>query len=392
MTDILILGLPNIADFATQANEGSGCDAPYWAHMADGQMVSSGGGDGWRRVRDQLLGQKHKLSYALLAPAGDAPVRFRAFPDASPAQASTAGRLDVQQQILGEADQQHVVAGLPDHAGESFAVAVTRHSAMALWLAWLAEQGIASADTRVIMPAAALWPEPAEGVLLGAALGREQIMRSRSLGYAADPVIDALLGMGDSRAECVWLSDAERDACVAEAATAPMLDLRSGRWAVKQRRSWDGATLWWIKRLALALMVLTIAIFAVQMVRLASERERADQLVMDKAQSLNIKAVDAASAEAEMDRQLMQRGGGPLAFSVPASALYAALGDAPAVSLKTLSHRADGTLSATLGAPRVEDLNPVLLALQAKGYRITAQPMAGSDGQQMANITIRAVP
>ena len=34
----------------------------------------------------------------------------------------------------------------------------------------------------------------------------------------------------------------------------------------------------------------------------------------------------------------------------------------------------------------------VLLALQARGYRVTAQPMAGSDGQQMANITIRAVP
>ena len=30
--------------------------------------------------------------------------------------------------------------------------------------------------------------------------------------------------------------------------------------------------------------------------------------------------------------------------------------------------------------------------LQARGYRVTAQPMAGIDGQQMANITVRAVP
>ncbi|MCC2601991.1 type II secretion system protein GspL [Sphingopyxis yananensis] len=392
MTDILILGLPNVADLAAQAPDWPRLDAPYWAHIADGQMVSSGAGNGWRSVRDQLLGQSRDLSYALLAPAWDAPVRYRAFPNASPAQASTAGRLDVQQQILGATDQQHVVAGLPSRAGESFAVAVTTHSAMALWLAWLAEQGIASEDMRAIMPAAALWPEPAEGVLLGAALGDEQIMRSRSLGYAADPVIDELLRAGDGAADVIWMTDAERDVCAANAAMQPMLDLRSGRWAVKQRRSWDGAMLWWIKRLALALVVLTIAIFTVQMLRLASERARAEQAVMDKAQSLNIEAADAASAEAEMDRRLMQRGGGPLAFSVPASALYAALGDAPAVSLKTLSHRADGTLSATLGAPRVEDLNPVLLALQAKAYRITAQPMAGSDGQQMANITIRAVP
>ena len=61
-------------------------------------------------------------------------------------------------------------------------------------------------------------------------------------------------------------------------------------------------------------------------------------------------------------------------------------------ALKSLSHRGDGTLSAQIAAPRSEDINPVLLALQARGYRITAQPMAGSDGQQLANVTIRAVP
>ena len=33
-----------------------------------------------------------------------------------------------------------------------------------------------------------------------------------------------------------------------------------------------------------------------------------------------------------------------------------------------------------------------ILELQTRGYRVTAQPMAGADGQQMANITIRAVP
>src|SRR3546814_9747998 len=88
-------------------------------------------------------------------------------------------------------------------------------------------------------------------------------------------------------------------------------------------------------------------------------------------------AGDATAAEAEIDRRLAAAGGGPLAFSVPASALYDAMGDTPGVSLKTLSHRTDGTLPTTLAAPRVEDLNQVLLALQARGYRITAQPKIG---------------
>ena len=68
------------------------------------------------------------------------------------------------------------------------------------------------------------------------------------------------------------------------------------------------------------------------------------------------------------------------------------MGDTPGVTLKSLAHRTDGTLTTTLAAPRVDDINAVLLALQAHGYRITAQPMAGTDGQQMANVTIRAVP
>ena len=82
-------------------------------------------------------------------------------------------------------------------------------------------------------------------------------------------------------------------------------------------------------------------------------------------------AADATAAEAELDRRLAAAGGGPLAFSVPASALYDAMNDTPGVSLKTLSHRTDGTLTTTLAAPRVEDINKVLLALQARGYRVT---------------------
>src|SRR3546814_14685478 len=93
-----------------------------------------------------------------------------------------------------------------------------------------------------------------------------------------------------------------------------------------------------------------------------------------------------------LDRRLAAAGGGPLAFSVPASALYDAMRDTQGVTLKSLSHRTDGTLTTTLAAPRADDLNQVLLALQARGYRVTAQPLAGTDGQQMANITVRAVP
>ena len=173
---------------------------------------------------------------------------------------------------------------------------------------------------------------------------------------------------------------------------APPLDLLSGGW--KPKRSWaaDPALLRMAKRLLVALVVVSVLIPIIYVVRLTSDTERADDAVVAMAKKAGVTADDATAAEAEIDRGLAVAGGGPLAFSVPASALYDAMGDAPGVSLKTLSHRTDGTLTTTLAAPRVEDINQVLLALQARGYRITAQPMAGSDGQQMANVTIRAVP
>jgi general secretion pathway protein L len=72
--------------------------------------------------------------------------------------------------------------------------------------------------------------------------------------------------------------------------------------------------------------------------------------------------------------------------------LYQSLKDYPAVSVRSLGHASNGTLSVTLASPRIEDVNDVLKALQARGYTITAQPMQGGDGMQMGNVTIRAVP
>ena len=186
-------------------------------------------------------------------------------------------------------------------------------------------------------------------------------------------------------------ADQMREALLLTLAVPP-LDLLSGGW--KPKRSWsvDPSMLRVAKWLAVALAAVSLLVPIVYAIRLSSDADRADDAVVAMAQKAGVAAPDAATAEAELDRRLAAAGGGPLAFSVPASALYDAMGDAAGVTIKTLSHRTDGTLTTTLAAPRVEDINKVLLALQARGYRITAQPMAGNDGQQMANITIRAVP
>lgn len=381
MSRTLLLWLPPVAMLGDDA-----APRPAWLRIDDGVIVDSGQDDGWvdawERPRDD--GADDRL--VAIAPAADVPVRWLRYPDAAPAQAAAAARIDMLKNSLGDAALLHVVAGQPAEKGQAVPVAVTTHAAMAAWTDWLKARNLAPA---AIIPAAAAVPPPEPDMLWAVDVGDERIVRAADHGYASDPELDPLIAGGRTIAPLD--ADRMRDALLLTVA-APPIDLLSGGW--KARRDWsiDPAMARLAKRLALALLVVSLLIPIVYAVRLTADTGRADDAVVAMAKKAGVDASDATAAEAELDRRLAAAGGGPLAFSVPASALYDAMGDAPGVSLKTLSHRTDGTLTTTLAAPRVDDLNIVLLALQARGYRITAQPMAGSDGQQMANITIRAVP
>lgn len=320
------------------------------------------------------------------APAADVPLRFYHYPDAAPAQAAAAARLDAVKDSLGDPSALHIVAGMPAAAGQSVPLAVTTHAAMAVWTGWLTAHRLTPA---AIVPAAALLPAPEPGTFCMMELGGERIVRGADRVWLSDPVIDTLIA--GKRTMTPLAPDPAREALLL-ALAAPPLDLLGGVW--RPKRSWgiDAALLRLGKRLLAALVLVTLAIPAVHAMRLVADANRAEAASVALAREAGVTAPDAATAEAELDRRLGAAGGGPLAFSVPASALYSALAAAPGVSLTSLSHRGDGTLTAMLAAPRIEDINRILLALQARGYRVTAQPMAGAGGQHMAHITIRAVP
>ena len=381
MTRTLLLWLPPVAALG----EDAGADVA-WLRVDDGVVVDSGQDDGWVDAWEKPQDDSADDRLIALAPAADVPLRWLDYPDAAPAQAAAAARIDTLKSSLGDAALLHIVAGQAAEAGQAVPVAVTTHAAMTAWTDWLKARDLTPA---AIIPAAAAVPPPEPDSLWTAELGSEQIIRTADRAYVSDPELDRLIAGSHDIAPLG--ADRMREALLLTLA-APPLDLLSGGW--KPKRSWsvDPAMLRLAKRLLIALVVVSLLVPIVYAVRLTSDTGRADDAVVASAKKAGVTATDAESAEAEIDRRLAAAGGGPLAFSVPASALYDAMRDAPGVSLRTLSHRTDGTLTTSLAAPRVEDINKVLLALQARGYRITAQPMAGSDGQQMANITIRAVP
>lgn len=381
MTRTLVLWLPPVAALG----EGD-APRPAWLRIDDGIVVDSGQDDGWVDAWEKPRDDSPDDRLIALAPAADVPLRWLHYPDAAPAQAAAAARIDALKNSLGDIAALHVVASQPAGEGQAVPVAVTTHAAMTAWTDWLKARDLTPA---AIIPAAAAVPPPEPDTLWTAEVGGEQIVRTADRAYVSDPELDPLIAGGHTALPLD--GDRMRESLLLTLA-APPLDLLSGGW--KPKRSWsvDPAMLRLAKRLAIALVAVSLLIPIIYAVRLSSDTGRADDAVVAMAKKAGVTATDATAAEAELDRRLAAAGGGPLAFSVPASALYDAMGDAPGVSLKTLSHRTDGTLTTTLAAPRVEDINQVLLALQARGYRVTAQPMAGSDGQQMANITIRAVP
>lgn len=381
MTRTLILWLPSVA-----ALEGEDAVRPAWLRVDDGVIVDSGQDDGWVDAWERPQDDADDDRLIALAPAADVPVRWYNYPDAAPAQAAAAARLDALRDSLGEAPALHVVAGQPAEAGQVVPVAVTTHAAMTAWTEWLTAQGLSPA---ALMPSAATVPPPEPDTLWVADVGSEAIVRTDDRAFLSDPELDPLIA-GD-RVIAPLDPERMREALLLSLA-APPIDLLSGAW--KPKRSWaiDPALLRLAKRLLIALVVVSLLIPILHAIRLTADTGRADEAAVETAKKAGVTASDAEAAETELDQRLAAAGGGPLAFSVPASALYNALRDTPGVSLKTLSHRTDGTLTTTLAAPRVDDINKVLLALQAHDYRITAQPMAGTDGQQMANVTIRAVP
>ena len=350
MPRTLLLWLPPVATL----REGQDPVA-HWLRIDDGVIVDSGQDDGWVGAWEKPQDDDPDDRLVALAPAADVPLRWLHYPDAAPAQAAAAARIDALKNSIGDPAALHVVAGQPASEGQAVPVAVTTHAAMTAWTDWLSARGLTPA---AIVPAAAAVPPPEPDALWTAEVGGEQIVRTADRAYLSDPALDPLIAGGHPVAPLD--GDRMREALLLTLA-APPLDLLSGGW--KPKRSWvaDPAMLRLVKRLAAALLVVSLSIPIVHAVRLASDTGRADDAVVAMAQKAGVTANDAAAAEAELDRRLAAAGGGPLAFSVPASALYDAMGDAPGVTLRTLSHRTDGTLSTTLAAPRVEDINKVLL-------------------------------
>lgn len=363
--------------FLTERDE----DAPRWMRVVDGVAVKAGEGADWLAACG-LAALPEQTRVMLVPPAPLVRLHWVSHPDLPARQGRAAARLAAIAQSILPADQLFAAPDANDDPARPHIVAVAARADMQRWLLRAQHHGL---DPDIIVPAPLLLPEPDGGFVRGV-VGDETIWRGADLALTQELAIPALTG--DAAITDVAPEAIEKRA-IAALDLVP-LDMRQGDFAKRVRRAPDMAMLRRIALLSGIILLLALATAVVGIVKNHGEASRLDDQSVALARQILPEASDAAQAQGELDARLAARGAGARAFTAPVAGLFAAMQDAPGVALTSLSRDPDGMIRATLAAAKADDINIVLLALQAAGFVVTATPSQDPGGRTLADITVRS--
>jgi len=354
---------------------GAAEEAPSWGKVINGQIVSRSAS----AVRLGAGDTDDIGTVMLVLPASAVTLRRVDLPsqDLSAAQARSVAQRMAREASIDGGEGLHVVVAEDD----ARTVAVIAREDMAHYLAWAQEQGL---EPDIITPAGALLPEPETGYgradIGGATIIRGQgLFADASQHWVRAHISDAQMTDMDRRAV---------DAALVDALVQPSLNMRSGEFA-RPRKSAVTADYW--TRLAIWVGCMALATLLISLVLIAKYQWSASQLddrALEAAQSVLPAASDSRLAQEELGRMLSAQGATGYGFTGPVAGLMRAMQSVPGVSFTTLGRGDDGLVHATLASARADDINAVLIAVQAAGYRITATSSADPSGRVVAQITV----
>ncbi|MAN12595.1 MAG: general secretion pathway protein GspL, partial [Sphingobium sp.] len=352
--DALILFLPEAAELP-----------PRWMRVIDGALVQSGEGANWLAACG-IAALPEQARVLLVPPAALVTLHWASYPDLPARQGRAAARLAVLASGLLPADQLFAAADENEDPATPHVIALASRSDMQHWLLWAQHHGL---DPDIIVPAPLLLEAPEAG-FHRAVIGGTSVLRGVDLALPEDMALPELVA--DAAISDVAPGIIEGRAIAA--LDQPPLDLRQGDFAKRVRPVLDRRAL---QRIALwtgCILLILLLTTLVSAARQHMEASRLDRESLALAQQVLPNATDAAQAQVELESRLAARGAGGRAFTAPVAALLAAMQDAPGVALTSLSRDPDGMVRATLASAKAEDINIVLLALQAAGFTITATP------------------
>ena len=367
-TDGLIAALPEVP----------GGEWRWWS--VTGGVLEEG--RGWFAGEELPWGDAAAGVVTALVPAAAAPVRIKPMPAMPPAQAMAAERLGGAGEGLGTG--RHVATAVSGD-GAALLSASAADSDMDLWLAQCAAAGL---EPATLVPAGLVLPAAA-GQALTATLAGQPVARTPEAAFAGEPaLVEALAGGLRVRAlEPEQLSDA-----LLAVHLAPPLNLRQGKYAPRRVAFFLLPDWLQLARMAAVAALLALALMLAWTVKWNLAASAQEDAALAAARARFPGATDLDTAQRMAAAELARRGQGSAAFSAPAAALLAALRPVPAVKLRDLGYAGDGTLRFTAAAPRAEDINRILIALQQDGWRVTVPPALAPDatGATVAAITVTA--
>lgn len=353
---------------------------PLWMRVVDGAVARSGRGANWLAACG-LTALPADAVVMLVPPAAMVTLHWAEYPELAPRQGRAAARLAALAGGIVPSDQLFAAGDENDDPARPHVVAVAARSDMQHWLLWAQHHGL---DPDIIVPAPLLLPEPVEGFVRGA-LDGEAVLRGSDVAFGGD--------LASVLAVDAVIEDVPADLLQARAVEAlerPPLDLRQGDFAKRVRRVADKAVLRRILLWSGLILLISLMISLTVLVRQHVAASNLDAESLALARQVVPGAGDLTQAEAEIERQLAERGAGAYAFTAPVAGLLSALQEAPGVSMTALSRDPDGMIRATLAAAKVDEINTVLLALQSAGFTITATPSQDPGGRALADITVRS--
>lgn len=360
----------------------SGADAAlHWWRVESGHVVARG----QDFTPPSQAARDGDAPVMALVPAADTVIRTLDMGDMSAPQAEAAARYRAADLSIG-GDVFVAVRALGravDEGGMRVLCATIARATLADHLAELALRGL---DPDIILPVGLLLPAAEHRV--AATFGDLAAERLGDLVLPPDEALGAVL-LGTVAP--VSLDSDARDTAMVAALADPPLNLRQGEFA---RRTplfalapGQGRTLAWLFG---ALLLVSLAIPLLEIGKNYLGADLAERRALASAERHVPGAIDVGQAEAQLDAKLAARGTGNSVVSVPMSGLLAAMQPVPGVVIRQADYRPGGIVGAMIAAPRVEDLNAVLIALQNNGYKVTAANRSDATGQAVADITVLA--
>lgn len=314
---------------------------------------------------------------AVVAPE-DVRCNWFTLPDLEGRQAQSVAKLRAAEQSLGLV---HSSAGA-DY-DDVVATATIAADVMQRGLDWLHARGL-SPD--IVIPFALLPRINAVGVLRIEMDGLS-VLRGPQFAIPDEAVLRDMF-IGDAPVEHM---DAESvRAMLLSASTAPLLNLREGNFAKRERMLWLTAEQrTWVRRLLTALVIVTMLITCVTLAKYWIATASENETSLAAAQKIDPAIQDIEQAENMLAVALNRQGKAQGGFGPLSAALWRSVKASPNVSVRELRYAPDGILTVVLAAPTADNINKALIAIQHDGFRITATPRQDTTGATLVDMTVR---